>query len=206
MSALHPVLWGFLAGNTMSLMLGTVFFSLLQTSIHQGYKYGMAIAAGVVVCDVLFLVLALGFSEAVSAFYGQHQSTMAWIGCGALVTLGLIQLSRKPPYAGPETSRKEQGYFGCAMRGFGLNLLNPGNLIIWLVALNNPVTIGYAMSQKIQFASAGLLAIFITETGISYAAQKLRRWATPVNLHRLDLLVGFVFVLAVLQMAWKYLF
>lgn len=206
MTALHPVLWGLFAGFTMSLMLGTVFFSLLQISIHQGYKHGVAIAAGVILCDVLFLVLALGFSEAVSAFYQKNQVLMAWVGCLALVILGLIQVLRKPPYARADGGWKQLSYIQCSAKGFLLNLVNPGNLIIWLVALNNPVTVGLSMTQKIQFSSAGLLAIFLTESGISYAAQQLRRWATPVHLHRLDLLVGAVFILAGLRMAWTYLF
>lgn len=206
MAALHPVLWGFAAGFTMSLMLGTVFFSLLQVSIHQGYKHGVAIASGVIVCDILFLVLALGFSEAVSDFYQKNQVTMAWVGCTALVMLGLIQILRKPPHARSEGSRKHLSYIQCATRGFLLNLVNPGNLIIWLVALNNPLTVGLSVPQKVQFAAAGLVAIFLTESGISYAAQQLRRWATPSHLHKLDLFVGVVFILAGLRMAWTYLF
>jgi threonine/homoserine/homoserine lactone efflux protein len=206
MSSLHPVLWGLFAGFTMSLMLGTVFFTLIQTSINQGYKYGVAIAAGVVVCDVLFLILALGFSEVVSDFYNQHRGTMAGIGCLALVTLGMIQVLRKPPHNGIEAAKNELSYPAYMVKGFLLNLVNPGNLIIWLVALNNPLTVTLEVSQKIQFSVAGLLAIFITESGISYAAQQLRRWATPARLHKLDLVVGTVFILAGLQMAWKYLF
>lgn len=206
MSALHPVLWGLAAGFTMSLMLGTVFFSLLQVSIHQGYKHGVAIASGVILCDILFLVLALGFSEAVSDFYQHNQATMAWVGCTALVILGLIQVMRKPPNERAEGSRKHLSYIQCAIRGFLLNLVNPGNLVIWLVALNNPVTVGLNATQKIQFAAAGLMAIFLTESGISYAAQQLRRWATPAHLRKLDLFVGVVFILAGLRMAWTYLF
>lgn len=206
MTALHPVLWGLAAGFTMSLMLGTVFFSLLQVSIHQGYKHGVAIAAGVIGCDILFLVLALGFSEAVADFYQKNQATMAWVGCAALVILGFIQILRKPAHARAEGGRKHLGYIQCAMRGFLLNLVNPGNLILWVVALNNPVTMGLSTPQKIQFAAAGLLAIFLTESGVSFAAQQLRRWATPAHLHKLDLFVGLVFILAGLRMAWTYLF
>jgi threonine/homoserine/homoserine lactone efflux protein len=206
MTAQHPVLWGLAAGFTMSLMLGTVFFSLLQVSINQGYRHGIAIAAGVIVCDLLFLVMALGFSEAVAAFYQKNQVTMAWIGCLALVILGLMQLLRKPPHARMDGSRKQLSYLQCVVRGFLLNLVNPGNLIIWIVALNNPLTVGLSLSQKIQFSAAGLIAIFLTETGISYAAHQLRRWATPAYLHKLDLWVGFVFILAGLRMAWTNLF
>lgn len=204
MAWLVLVTWGMLAGFTMSLMLGTVFFALLQTSIHQGYRYGMAIAAGVVVSDICFLVLALGFDSAVSRLYGEYKGWVAMIGAIALVTLGLIQFFRKPPHA-ERARRRHLSAWQCAGKGFMLNIVNPGNLLLWLIALNTPVTIGQAFTGKVSFAVAGLIAIFLTESLMSWGAQKLRRWATPVRLHRLDQVVGSVFVLAGLQMALKYL-
>jgi threonine/homoserine/homoserine lactone efflux protein len=199
-----PALWGLLAGFSMSLMLGTVFFALLQTSIHQGYRYGMAIAAGVVLSDILFLILALGFNKAVARLYEDYKGGIAMVGCVALVALGTIQLFRKPPHA-QRGRRKHLNAWQCAVKGFMLNVVNPGNLILWLVVLNTPVTIAYTFSQKAIFSVAGLIAIFITETAIAYGAQKLRKWATPVRLHRLDLVVGTVFIIAGLHMAVKYL-
>lgn len=206
MSTLQPILWGLAAGFTMSLMLGTVFFSLLQTSIKQGFRYGMAMAAGVIVCDMLFLILALGFSDAVAEFYTTHQEMLAWVGCLAFVVLGVVQISRKPSIAQVESANKQYTYLNRVMRGFLLNLVNPGNLVIWIVALNNPLTVGLPLNQKIHFSMAGLVAIFLTESGISIAAQQFRRWATPKRLHQLDLVVGAVFIIAALQIAWKQLF
>lgn len=195
--------WGMLAGFTMSLMLGTVFFALLQTSIHQGYRYGMAIAAGVVISDMCFLVLVLGFDSTVSRLYGEYKGIAALVGALALFILGLIQFFRKPPH--PEHGRRGHlNAWQCAAKGFMLNIVNPGNLLLWLIALNTPVTIGLAFSGKLLFSIGGLAAIFITESLISWGAQKLRRWATPKRLQRLDQLVGSVFVLAGLQMVWKY--
>jgi threonine/homoserine/homoserine lactone efflux protein len=203
MAWLAVVTWGMLAGFTMSLMLGTVFFALLQTSIHQGYRYGMAIAAGVVLSDICFLVLALGFDSTVSRIYGEYKGLVALIGASALVTLGLVQFFRRPPHA-ERGRRRHLNAWQCAGKGFMLNIVNPGNLLLWLIALNTPVTIGLSFGSKVLFSSSGLVAIFLTESLISWGAQKLRRWATPVRLHRLDQVVGSIFVLAGLQMLWKY--
>jgi L-lysine exporter family protein LysE/ArgO len=50
---------GATSGFVLSLMLGTVFFALIQNSIDYGFTTGIYIAAGVVVSDVLFISAAL---------------------------------------------------------------------------------------------------------------------------------------------------
>ena len=51
---------GFSYGIGLSLMLGTVFFALIKFGLSNGYKAGLAIAAGVIASDILFILLAFG--------------------------------------------------------------------------------------------------------------------------------------------------
>ena len=44
---------GILFGLTLSLMVGPAFFSLIQTSITQGFRSGSQLAMGVALSDVL---------------------------------------------------------------------------------------------------------------------------------------------------------
>ena len=77
---LFNVVWeGFVTGMALSLMLGTVFFSLLRNSLQYGYKSGFFIASGVILCDVIFISLAL-LSEGFAIFrWLQTQFTLVSI-------------------------------------------------------------------------------------------------------------------------------
>jgi threonine/homoserine/homoserine lactone efflux protein len=50
-----PALFGLLTGFMMSILLGVVFFLLIQAGIQYGTKKGVIIAAGVVAGDLIFL-------------------------------------------------------------------------------------------------------------------------------------------------------
>ena len=52
------LMYGFLTGMVMSVMLGTVFFALVQNSIDYGFRTGIFIALGVIASDLLLITLS----------------------------------------------------------------------------------------------------------------------------------------------------
>jgi threonine/homoserine/homoserine lactone efflux protein len=55
---LDIILYGLITGMLMSIMLGTVFFALVQNSIDHGFRTGVFIAIGVISSDVLLISLS----------------------------------------------------------------------------------------------------------------------------------------------------
>lgn len=185
---------GFMTGLILSLMLGTVFFSLIRNSIMYGHKTGVYIALGVVICDVIFITLAL-LSQPFADFLNLYKRPIA-IGGGALLTLmGIWMLIKSQPQMKEGKALQEGNAMYYLGNGFLLNALNPVNFFSWLV-VSSYLTIeyDYNLTDKSIFFTACLISIFLAEVSIAASASKLRKWVTPLVLKRINQISALVFV------------
>jgi len=194
---LFNVVWeGFVTGMALSLMLGTVFFSLLRNSLQYGYKSGFYIASGVIVCDVIFISLAL-LSEGFAIFLKTYQSQISIVGGSILVIMGTIMIIKSNPKIeeGKLMGEEKRSAWLFFMNGFLLNLLNPINFFSWL-AISAMLTIrfNYTLHDKTYFFLASLCAIFLVEILVAFGASKVKQWITPKVLKRVNQISGLIFI------------
>ena len=186
------VLYGFLTGMVMSLMLGTVFFALVQNSIDHGFKTGVFISIGVIISDILLISLSWFNAELIP-----EGSTTDWVVrlCGAIFLLfyGLSNLFKKENIAYPKTEKKQVTKF--ILMGFFLNVLNPGNYIGWLAITTQLQTVAkYSLTASVCYFIGALSAIFIMECLISWGASFLKPYITARFLRLVNRLVGILFI------------
>lgn len=190
---LQALVFGFSSGAAMCLMLGTVFFALIQNSVDNGYRSGLKISFGVVVSDAMFIFFAV-FG---TAFLPRLEHVDVYLRCvsaALLVALGAQSLFRQTPRVAYPESRFGNFlyYFGT---GFLLNALNPANFVIWVsVAAYLKGVERYDLAQQACYFGASLLAIFGTQTLISIFAYRLKRYFNERVLALINKLSGAVFV------------
>ncbi len=188
---------GILAGASLSLMLGTIFFSLLRNSIQHGYKTGFYIAAGVVGCDVLYVLVSL-LSQDLVSLLKVYKMQISIIGGSVLIVSGIIMLIKSKPQVKEgkllETHTKSNLYF--FFNGFLLNLLNPINFFsIFGISVILTTEFNYNIKSQIVFFTACLSSVFLVEVLISYTANKIKKWITPLILRRINQVSGIVFII-----------
>ena len=90
----------------MSVMLGTVFFALVQNSIDYGFRTGIFIALGVIASDLILITFSWFNAELIPP--GGTTDLIVRI-CGALFLLfyGLSNLLKKDKAAYPRTEKKQ---------------------------------------------------------------------------------------------------
>ena len=186
------VLYGFLTGMVMSIMLGTVFFALVQNSIDHGFKTGVFISIGVIASDILLISLSWFNAELIP-----EGSTTDWIVrlCGAtfLLFYGFSNLFKKENIAYPTTEKKQVAKF--VSMGFLLNVLNPGNYIGWLAITTQLQTVAkYSLSEAVFYFVGALSAIFSMECLISWGASFLKPYITARFLRLVNRLIGVLFI------------
>ncbi len=127
---------GILLGLTMAIMLGPALFSLLQTSIHRGFRAGMYMSFGIFLSDCLLVALSyLGVSSIIT----EPDNTMVFgiVGGIVMILFGLFTFRKKPTMRSepeldapmPVGQVKPLKYMA---KGFALNILNPFLLIFWM--------------------------------------------------------------------------
>src|SRR5574343_151759 len=204
MHTINCIWQGLASGFVLSIMLGTVFFALIRNSISFGYTTGVWIALGVILCDIMFITMAL-LSQPFAVFLSKYKKEISIGGGVVLMVMGLLMFFKSAPQI-QEGKIFNQGsnwyYIGS---GFLLNVVNPVNFFSWL-GISSFLTIKYqyGINDKILFFTASLLSIFLAEVGIAFFASKLRKWISPLALKRINQVSGLVFVLVGLKLVFGF--
>ena len=176
----------------MSMMLGTVFFALVQNSIDYGFRTGVFISIGVITSDVILITLSWFNTELIPK--GGTTDLVVRI-CGAVFLLlyGLSNLLKKEKAAYPKTENKQLLKY--MSMGFLLNILNPGNYIGWLAITTQLKTVArYEVPKAALYFAGALGAIFLMECLIAWSASFLKPYITEQFLRLVNRLIGVLFI------------
>jgi L-lysine exporter family protein LysE/ArgO len=199
MRELNIFLEGFITGIGMSMMLGTVFFSILQQSVNRGVRYGIFIAGGVVLSDVMFISLTF-FGVGFVVMMEQHGVLIGRVGSILLFLFGVYQFQKKTLMADgvliqPEGKNFWRGLYYVG-NGFFLNSINPVNFFLWLsISGFLTFTSGYSVGERVLFFTASVISIFVVESMFAFYAFKIRRWLNSQRLTFMNRVIGVIFML-----------
>jgi len=198
-------------GFLLSIMIGPVFFVLLEISITKGFKSALIFDLGVLLSDLFYIVISLFFAYQLKGL-GDVKNNLALsiLGGSLFIAFGVYNLFFKKVRLAPidldqelidlpeqhiKPNRKKDNTM-LVLKGFTLNLLNPGVVIYWLAI----VAKGFDLVAKYEsdiHISIYLSIILITFFGIdclkAYVANKLKPLVTVNLLKALNLLIGVVF-------------
>lgn len=202
MHLFHCVWQGSLTGISMSLMLGTVFFSLIKNSLAKGYKTGIYIGLGVVVCDAIYIVVSL-LSHSFSILLQEYKQTLSLVGGILLIVSGIYMYIKAKPKEDTGKIYNNKGNWYYFFNGFILNLINPINFLsVFAISSFLTIRFNYTVQDKIIFFIAFLATVLLTEIGISYGASYIKKWITPVILKRINQVSAFVFISIGIKLAF----
>lgn len=189
------IIKGIISGIVLALLVGPVFFTILQTSIERGFWSGVLVAMGVALSDTMYIILSyLGLSH---IFDSQSaQMYLGYIGGSILLGFGIYYLLIK--------SRRMMNYnlehiearspFRLMAKGFIINGLSPMVLIFWIGTVGIATSeLGYTSTAKaFMFFGAIVLTVFITDICKAKLADKLRAILTQRLIHLLNIVLGCV--------------
>lgn len=186
------VIEGIITGFILSIMIGPVFFVLLETSIRKGVRSAVSFDAGVLVSDLIYIALAYYFySEVASLKSGEHSETAKIIGGILFLSYGVYTYFKKlkTTSVDDEGNVIQQDFFKLFLKGFILNFLNPTVIFYWFSIL----TIRGKESQ-IPFVCIILITYFSIDILKIVGAKKLRPLVTDSRLKTLNHIIGFLFL------------
>lgn len=200
----QSLLEGVSMGLLLSVIVGPVFFTLIQNSIANGFRYAAMLALGILLSDTLYVILTF-FGVSLFADTSEFEMILGYVGGAILVGFGISSLIKKqisrPNTGGIEISRnKKRTAFA---KGFGVNGVNPFVLLFW-------ISIASLVSTKVQWdgkdISAYYFGILLTVFGIdllkAFLAKQLSHFMTPRLMWLLNKSVGAVMIFYGLRLIW----
>ncbi|MFM6975385.1 MAG: LysE family translocator [Sphingobacteriaceae bacterium] len=190
-------------GIVLSFLTGPVFFALIKTSIEKGFYSGMALAAGVVIADGIFVALSLYGSSYLNT-ESKNLQYIGYAGAVILFSIGIYYLFKKVTISyEPSTSRtKKLGYF---LKGFAMCVFNPSLLLYWISVTSGVISVagGYNPQIIIPFFATILITQFSLDTLKAYYANKLRKKITEKTLVKLNRIAGGLIVIFALKLVYS---
>ncbi|MEA5138157.1 LysE family translocator [Arcicella rigui] len=202
---LSAIGYGFIYGFVLCFTFGPAFFRLIQTSIDNGFKRGVLIAAGVTVADAILMFSAV-FGTSYLPTFQYFDTTVALLGALILFILGFNSLfKQQTQLVYPVTKFGSFLYYFTS--GLLLNLLNPSNYIaVFATSTYLSGVEGFSLEQIIAFFIASLFATMLAESLIAFYAQKMKRLLTAKIMRRINQLAGSIFIISGLLIIWKQFF
>jgi threonine/homoserine/homoserine lactone efflux protein len=203
------VLKGIISGLVLAVLVGPVFFTLLQTSIERGFVSGMYVAIGIAISDSLYIAASyLGLSGLFNS--ESFQVYLSYVGGFIILSFGIYYLfikSRKPLNFNQTEHVKERSPLRLIAKGFVINGFNPMVLLFWIGTISIATgELGYTKtSEAITFLGSIIITVFVTDLIKAKLADKLRLILTPTIVKGMNIILGLVmFGLGVKLLFWKF--
>jgi threonine/homoserine/homoserine lactone efflux protein len=203
MQMLDPIWKGILTGLLFTLTFGTVFFSLIQTSVKRGFYKALFIALGVLLSDALFIAITVWGTSFVADEIKKFDMEIRIVGFAFLVILGIRSIIKKEVDHTNDAAPIERKSILYFIKGAMLNSLNPMVLISWMgVTTYVETVVKFDQNNTIFFFMVVLATMLTTMVGIVYFAGKLRHVLSAKNMHRLNVFSGIIFLVFALVIIW----
>ena len=157
-----PLLLGVQYGLLLSILVGPLLIALLQASVEQGVRGGIAVGLGIWFSDLVFIVSVYTFFSAWTDLVERSWFTITVGGIGSLTLIiyGLLSIQKQPLTL--QSNSLQCTYRSLWMKGFILNTVNPFTVFFWLFVMATVVLQNhYHLVDSIAFFS-GLLGTIVT--------------------------------------------
>jgi len=196
------ILKGIVTGFILSIMVGPVFFVLLETSIRKGIKAAIAFDIGVLINDAVYIAIAFLFYNQVEQLsVGQDNSILRLVGGTLFVGYGVYNYFKKVQGIKIDTdgvkAENMRGYLLLALKGFLLNLANPMVIFYWFSVMTlgaKDAAEGGSSSSMVMFITSILITFFSIDLLKIIGAKSLRPLVTKRLLKILNRFIGLIFV------------
>ncbi|HOW29960.1 MAG TPA: LysE family transporter [Bacteroidales bacterium] len=193
---MHPLIQGMILGLTLAALLGPAVFTLLQTSIHRGWRSGLFLASGIILSD--FTVLMLAYLGALQLINKKDNYLLAGIIGGIiLIMFGVYTFNRKVHFDenNNPVEIRVAGPLTYILKGYFLNIMNPFVWFFWISAMVGVSSnFGEDKHGIVIFFTGTLAVVYATDILKVLVASKLKSYLNRKILLFINRIVGLILV------------
>jgi threonine/homoserine/homoserine lactone efflux protein len=197
----HPLLEGIFFGLLLSVMIGPVFFALIQTSVQHGFEQGLSVAFGASLSDILIMsgcfwgIVNVSVDEPATKFIGM-------MGTLVLFITGLHMIRK--PFMGIEKQVNLQTNGNIVKnftKGFLVNSLNPFVFVYWMGIVGfTSAKYNFEIIKISKFTGGMALTIVTTDLLKVYLASRAKSVINVSHVKKISAVIGIIFIAYSLQL------
>lgn len=192
---LSAISQGFLIGIGLAMLIGPVFFSLINTSINKGVQNAIYLAIGISLSDLFYI--ALVFIGINTLF--QNEMFKYWLGIGGaliLIAFGIQSILKKTKTLPDQKINIESKHkVKNILKGFLLNSVHPGVVFFWLATVGGILGSGdFSTTENILLFTTTILTTFACDLIKIKLASKLSQYLNPFLIRKLNIGIGTILV------------
>lgn len=176
------ILKGIQVGLLLAILLGPIFFALIQTGVERGLRAGTMVGLGIWISDILFIAITYAGLNYITPLK-ESEDFIFYVGViGGLVLIGVgigTLLTKPPGWEAGSIIPTKASYFSLWLKGFLVNTINPFTFAFWITMMST--TVGdeaYSQQEAFLFFGAILSTIVITDFSKVALAKYIRKWLT----------------------------
>ena len=187
------IYWGLI----IAVLVGPVLFILVQAGIERGFRAGVALACGMWVSDLLFILLSYsGLSILVLIVEAPVFETVIGVSGGLiLLVLGLTTFTGAAPIIERDMVI-EKAYASLWLKGFLVNTFNPFVVVFWIMISTTIVADSFSGLEVVWFFIGILFTVVMTDCLKVYLARGLRKWLTGKHIQIVRHFTGVLLILS----------
>ena len=203
--------WAIMIGLFLSLVvnMGPAFITLVQTSLHRGFRSAAWFATGVILNDAMIISICILASVQI-VMRSSYEAALACIGAGVILMLfGFFTFRRKvedqqkrEEYMEKRTNEvikkqdQKPAWFVFFAKGFVLNILNPFVWIFWFSAVAMVAgNMGGNKVSTIVFFAIILGTTLVVEYLKAWGAAKLKKFLDAERTTMMNRIAGILLML-----------
>ncbi|MCO6475935.1 MAG: LysE family transporter [Phaeodactylibacter sp.] len=180
---------GIKLGVILAILVGPIFFALIQAGVEQGIRAGAMVGLGIWVSDILFILSAYFGVSYLTSLVEAPQFAL-YLGIAGSVTLtffGLGTLLTAPRAGGnlqwAKTTFRSSSYFSLWLKGFLINTINPFTFFFWISVATATATDGGLDIREAALFFGGILGtIVFTDFSKVVLSKRIRSVLKPIHL------------------------
>lgn len=204
-------LWnGVLLGLLLSVLIGPVFFLLIELSLKEGFRSAVFMDIGIILSDGACILVAY-FGMTALLENERNKLIFILVGSAILLVMGILKIipPKKKLDAGAnsqvlELQVRRSNPAWLIIKGFFYNLLNPSTIIFWITAVGAAVSLYGAEKELIALRFGATLAVvFGIDITKAWFAKKMRQFLSPQKMRKANIVVGIFFVIFSIVLVYR---
>ena len=184
-----------LIGVLLSIVLiGPVFFMLLETSVSRGWRAAITLDLGVISADIVCILIAYYGSKDLALAIQNNPSIFIFGGFFILI-YGLLMYISKPNFKMRNLNIVNRNYLKTFINGFFLNLLNIGVIVFWFFIVSTVIIKYPEPEDTFMYMTIVLITFFSIDLVKIFLAQRVKESFTVRRVFYFKKTIGFILMI-----------